>query len=102
MVTDFSSIAHDALLIGTPVIMVTIDLENYIKSRDILTDDEQWNASYIINDYSMLNEILVDCLGDDSKQFARNEYRVGLLSRIPGKPGEPTMAAVKRAIEAHS
>lgn len=102
VVTDFSSIAHDALLIGTPVIMVTIDLENYIKSRDILTDDEQWNASYIISDYSMLNEIFIDCLGDDSKQLARKEYRVSLLSRIPGKPGEPTMAAVKRAIEAQS
>jgi hypothetical protein len=102
VVTDFSSIAHDALLIGTPVIMVTSDLENYVKSREILIDEEQWNASYIVNETSMFSEVLVDCLGPDSKEKARADYRSGLLGRIPGKPGEPTLMAVKRALENNS
>jgi hypothetical protein len=102
VVTDFSSIAHDALLIGTPVIMVTVDLENYKKSREILVDEEQWNASYIVSDSEMFSAILSDCLATDSKQKARADYRSGLLGRIPGKPGEPTLLAVKRALETNS
>ena len=99
VVTDFSSIAHDALLIGTPVVMVTTDLENYMKSREILMDDEQWNAAYIVSDESLFAEVLEDCLGKDTKQRARDDYRSGLLSRLPGNPGEPTLSAVKRALE---
>jgi hypothetical protein len=50
----------------------------------------------------MFSEVLVDCLGPDSKEKARADYRSGLLGRIPGKPGEPTLMAVKRALENNS
>jgi hypothetical protein len=102
VVTDFSSIAHDALLIGTPVIMVTTDLPNYVKSREILIDDEQWNASYVVDEFSIMKIVLEDCLGSDSKQTAREQYRSDLLNRIHGEPGGPTIAAVEKAVKSFS
>jgi hypothetical protein len=98
IVTDFSSIAHDALLVGTPVIMVTVDLDNYVKSREILKDEEQWEASYVVGEISFMKSVLEDCLGRDSKQLTREQYRSQLLSKIQGQPGDPTIAAVDMAV----
>lgn len=97
LVTDFSSIAHDALLIGTPVVMVTTDLPNYVKSREIIIDQEQWDASYIVDELPMVKLVLEDCLGEDSKRLNRESYRSHLLSLIKGNPGDPTIAAVELA-----
>lgn len=98
IVTDFSSIAHDALLIGTPVVMVTIDLEHYTKSREILIDQEQWDVAYIVDDVAQFDGVLADVLGKDSRKAARSEYRNRMLAALPGAPGEPTVSAVKRAL----
>lgn len=98
IVTDFSSIAHDALLIGTPVVMVTIDLEDYTKSREILIDQEQWDVAYVVDAPSQFGSVLGDVLGQDSRKAERLAYRNGLLTGLPGAPGEPTINAVKRAL----
>jgi hypothetical protein len=65
-------------------------------------DDDQWHAAYVVSEDSQFLNIFTDCLGADSKKKLRDEYRLELLSRIPGKPGEPTLSAVKRALEANS
>ena len=98
IVTDFSSIAHDALLIGTPVVMVTIDLEDYTKSREILIDQEQWDVAYVVDEAAQFAGVLGDVLGDDSRKAARLGYRNRMLAALPGAPGEPTVSAVKRAL----
>lgn len=98
IVTDFSSIAHDALLIGTPVVMVTVDLEEYKKSREILIDQEQWDAAYVVAQPSGFADMLQDLFGQDSRKGKRQAYRQDLLAALPGAPGEPTLNAVKRAL----
>jgi hypothetical protein len=98
IVTDFSSIAHDALLIGAPVVMVTVDLEEYQKSREILIDQEQWDAAYVVEYADGFAAMLQDLFGQDSRKAKRQAYREDLLAALPGAPGEPTLNAVKRVL----
>ena len=98
IVTDFSSIAHDALLIGTPVVMVTVDLAEYKKSREILIDQEQWNAAYVVSQAEEFTTVLHDLFGPDSRKQKRQSYRQDLLGALPGQPGEPTLNAISRGM----
>jgi hypothetical protein len=101
VITDFSSIAHDALLVGMPVIMATFDLQEYAKSREILVDQQQWDCAYIVSELNNFESVLEDLFTKDSKAESRNRYRHNLLEKIEGVPGMPTIHAVETAMAAH-
>ena len=100
VVTDFSSIAHDALLIGTPVVMAVEGLTEYQSSREILIDQEQWDAAYVANQADELIEAITSALTSDNKLAERQAYRDSLLKQLASQPGVNTQNAITEALTA--
>jgi hypothetical protein len=48
VLTDFSGIAHDCLLLKIPTVTVLLDLENYQERCPILVDADQMSAAYVV------------------------------------------------------
>jgi hypothetical protein len=100
IVTDFSSIAHDALLIGTPVVMAVEGLAEYRSSREILIDQEQWDASYVADRADELVDAILRALTSDDKSSVRDAYRNTLFTQLSSEPGANTRNSILAALAA--
>ena len=100
VVTDYSSIAHDALVAGTPVAMAVEGLDSYKQNREILIDQEQWDAVYIAKRPEELIPAILDALERDTLASARQAYRSSLLNSLGAKPGANTKSAILAALDA--
>jgi hypothetical protein len=94
LVTDYSSIAHDALLYGTPIMMAVANLETYRVNREILIDEEQWNCAYIVDQNEKFKELIEVAVTSDPLRSSRESYRDSLLSSLSQKPGQNTIDAI--------
>jgi hypothetical protein len=95
IITDFSSIAHDALLVGTPVMMVVGDIETYKQDREIFIDQEQWDCVYVTSDFEMISQQIESALTEDSLQTQRMEFAKHAQLALRQLPGTNTIAAIK-------
>lgn len=94
VITDFSSIAHDALLVGTPVMMVVGDIEKYKEDREIFIDQEQWDCVYTVNDTEEISQRISTALTDDVLRERRISYAAQAQSILNNAPGENTINSV--------
>lgn len=94
VVTDFSSIAHDSLLLGVPTMMVTPGIDEYTQNREIFFDQEQWDCCYIAASVSELSDQVHAALEEDPKKSARDNYRNSLVSALGARPGENTVQKI--------
>lgn len=99
VVTDYSSIAHDALLVGTPVMMVVGDIETYKQDREIFVDPEQWECVYLVDETEKLAASLNSALGNDALASQRLSYTKGLISSLVAAPGENTIGSIVHILE---
>lgn len=99
VITDFSSIAHDALLLGLPVMMVTLGMDEYVQSREIFFDDEQWNCCYVAANVDEVQEQVKFALFDDQKFDSRRNYKDNLLQALGARPGENTINKILSLLE---
>jgi hypothetical protein len=99
VITDFSGIAHDCLLLKIPTVSVLLDLENYQELCPILLDDDQTAASYAVRSLSELAEQISQAVKSDPLSNVRDSYANSALAQIGAEPGVNTKNAVLAALD---
>ena len=99
VVTDFSGIAHDCLLLDIPTVSVMLDMENYQKLSPILVDADQMAASYVVRSLSELTEQISQAVKSDPLSGVRETYSNLALAQIGAEPGVNTKNAVLAALD---
>jgi len=102
VITDFSGIAHDCLLLNIPTVSVLLDLETYQELCPILLDDDQMAASYVVRTLSELAEQISQAVKSDPLSDARETYANSALAQIGAEPGVKTTNAVLAALDLNS
>ena len=102
VVTDFSGIAHDCLLLKIPTVSVLLDLENYQELCPILVDDDQMAATYVVQSLSELAKQISQAVESDSLSDARETYANSALAQIGAEPGVNTKNAVLASLDLKS
>jgi hypothetical protein len=102
VVTDFSGIAHDALMLGIPTISVLIDFENYQELCPSLIDEDQMKVAYMVNNYSELEPQLLLAVDSDLMAIAQENYVNSIFSSLGALPGVNTRESVLAALNGNS
>lgn len=102
VITDFSGIAHDCLLLQIPTVSVLLDLENYEKLCPILVDSDQMAASYVVRSLPELADLISQAVKSDPLSKVRESYANKGLTQIGAEPGVNTRDAVLAALDLNS
>jgi hypothetical protein len=99
VVTDFSGIAHDSLLLGIPTISVLVDFDNYQEHCPSLIDQDQMDAAYIVSELKELEHQLELATNFDPLANQRETYVNKVLIGLQALPGVNTREAVLSALD---
>jgi hypothetical protein len=102
VVTDFSGIAHDSLMLGIPTVSVLIDFENYQELCPSLIDEDQMKVAYVVNNYAELEPQMMIAIKSDTNAIARDAYVNSIVTSLGALPGVNTRDAVLTALNANS
>ena len=102
VVTDFSGIAHDSLMLGIPTVSVLIDFENYQELCPSLIDEDQMNVAYVVNNYAELEPQLLLAIDSDPSAIARDAYVNSIVTGLGALPGVNTRESVLAALNEKS
>ena len=100
VVTDFSGIAHDALLLGMPTVSVLIDFDNYQDLCPSLVDQDQMNVAYVANEMKDLQHQIEIAISSDPLAGAREAYVNKVVNGLQALPGVNTRESVLAALDA--
>ena len=100
VVTDFSGIAHDALLLGIPTISVLVDFANYQDLCPSLADQDQMDVAYVVNNINNLQTQLELAIGSDPLAGEREVYVNKVVNGLQALPGVNTRESVLSALDA--
>jgi hypothetical protein len=100
VVTDFSGIAHDALLLGIPTVSVLVDFDNYHDLCPSLVDQDQMNVAYVVNEINNFQHQIELAIGSDPLASAREAYANKVVSGLQALPGANTRESVLAALDA--
>ena len=100
VVTDFSGIAHDALLLGIPTVSVLVDFDKYQDLCPSLVDQDQMNVAYVINEIKDLQAQLEVAISSDPLASEREGYVNKVVNGLQALPGVNTREAVLSALDA--
>ena len=102
VVTDFSGIAHDSLLLGIPTVSVLIDFENYQELCPSLIDEDQMKVAYVANNFAELEPQLLLAVDSDPNAIARETYVNSIVTSLGALPGVNTRESVLAALNENS
>lgn len=100
VVTDFSGIAHDSLLLGIPTVSLLVDFANYQDLCPSLVDQEQMDVAYVVNEINNLQHQIELAIGSDPLASAREAYVNKVVSGLESLPGVNTRDSVLEALKA--
>jgi CDP-glycerol glycerophosphotransferase (TagB/SpsB family) len=100
VVTDFSGIAHDALLLGIPTVSVLIDFDNYRDLCPSLVDQDQMDVAYVVSEINDLQNQLELATSSDPLASKRDAYLNAVVSGLETLPGVNTRETVLAALDA--
>jgi hypothetical protein len=100
VVTDFSGIAHDALLLGIPTVSVLVDFDKYQDLCPSLIDQDQKNVAYVVNELKDLQHQIELAVGSDPLASAREAYVNKLVTGLQALPGVNTRESLLAALDA--
>jgi IS1 family transposase len=100
VVTDFSGIAHDALLLGIPTVSVLSDFDNFRDLCPSLIDQDQKDVAYVVNEIENLQNQIELAIGSDPLAGAREAYVNKLVTGLQALPGVNTRESVLAALDA--
>ena len=98
VVTDFSGIAHDSLMLGIPTVSVLIDFDNYQELCPSIIDDDQIKVAYVVRQLDELKIQLSQAIESDPLATARENYGTSVVSSISALPGVNTRDAIMAAL----
>lgn len=102
VVTDFSGIAHDALMCGIPTVSVLIDFENYQSFCPAIVDEDQMKIAYVARTNSELELQVRRAIESDPFAETRKKYLEEIVSSLGALPGVNTRDAVLAALDSNS
>jgi hypothetical protein len=102
VVTDFSGIAHDCLMLAIPTVSVLIDFDNYQELCPSLIDEDQMNVAYVVNNYAELEPQLLLAINSDPVAIARETYVNSVVNSLGALPGVNTRESVLAALNGNS
>jgi hypothetical protein len=102
VVTDFSGIAHDTLMLGIPTVSILIDFDNYEEICPAIIDDAQMQVAYVVRDPSDLETKLSLAVESDPIAATRENYATSVVSGIGALPGVNTREAIMAALNKDS
>jgi hypothetical protein len=100
VVTDFSAVAHDALLLNLKVVSIWTDIQGYAKNCPIRFDEDQKRVTYILENLSEALELLKQAVFSDPLAEDRKRYIDDSLSNLGALPGVNTRETVLAALNA--
>jgi hypothetical protein len=100
VVTDFSGIAHDALLLGIPTVSVLVDFDNYQDLCPSLVDHGQMNVAYVVNEIKDLQNQIERAVSSDPLASKREAYVNKVVTGLQALPGVNTRDSVLAALNA--
>jgi CDP-glycerol glycerophosphotransferase (TagB/SpsB family) len=100
VVTDFSGIAHDALLLGIPTVSVLVDFDNYQDLCPSLIDQDQKDVAYVVNNINNLQTKLELAITSDPLASEREAYVNKVVNGLQALPGVNTRESVFAALNA--
>ena len=98
VVTDFSGIAHDSLMLGIPTVSALIDFENYQELCPSLIDEDQMKVAYVANNFAELEPQLLLAVDSDPNAIARETYVNSIVTGLGAIPGVNTRESVLAAL----
>jgi hypothetical protein len=98
VVTDFSGIAHDTLLLGIPTISVLVDFDNYRDLCPSLIDQDQKDVAYVANNINDLQTQLDLAVSSDPLASQREAYLNKVVAGLQALPGVNTRESVLAAL----
>lgn len=99
LVTDFSSLAADMLLMGRRVVLDLSDMEEYVAKRALRTDEFMLALCDTTRDPESAMRAAVMPETED-RQEARARHAAARLSAIGSPPGENTLGALRSLLHA--
>jgi hypothetical protein len=100
VVTDFSGIAHDALLLGIPTVSVLVDFDNYQDFCPSLVDQDQMDVAYVVNERMDLQNQIELAVSSDPLASQREAYVNKVVTGLQALPGVNTRESVLAALNA--
>ena len=100
VVTDFSGIAHDALLLGIPTVSVLVDFENYQDLCPSLIDQDQMNVAYVVKEIKDLQNQIELAVSSDPLASQRDAYANKVVTGLQALPGVNTRESVLSVLDA--
>ena len=98
VVTDFSGIAHDSLMLGVPTVSVLIDFDNYREICPAVIDEAQMQVTYVVSDSGDLEAKLSLAVESDPFAGDRDNYAASVVSGLGALPGVNTRDARMAAL----
>ena len=102
VVTDFSGIAHDSLMLGVPTVSVLIDFDNYEELCPSIIDEAQMQVTYVVREPTELETNLSLAVESDPLSAIRENYATSVVSGIGALPGVNTRDAIVAALNKDS
>jgi hypothetical protein len=102
VITDFSGIAHDSLMLGIPTVSVLIDFDNYKELCPSIIDEAQMQVAYVVREPSELEAKLSLAVESDPLAESRENYVTSVVSGIGALPGVNTREAIMAALNKDS
>jgi len=100
VVTDFSGIAHDSLLLGIPTVSVLVDFDNYQDLCPSLVDQEQMDFAYVVNEIKDIQNQIERAVSSDPLASQREAYVNKVVTGLQALPGVNTRDSVLAALNA--
>jgi len=102
VVSDFSGIAHDSLMLGIPTVSVLIDFDNYQELCPSIIDEAQMQVTYLVREPGEMETKLSLAVESDPLAGARDNYATSVVSGIAALPGVNTRDAIMAALNKDS
>jgi hypothetical protein len=100
VVTDFSGIAHDSLLLGIPTVSVLVDFDNYQDLCPSLIDQDQKDVAYVVSEFFDLQHQVELAVSSDPRASGREAYVNKVVNGLQALPGVNTRESLLSALDA--
>ncbi len=97
LITDYSSVYFDYLLLDKPILFFLYDKEHYIKSHgDFMLDFEEYTPGEKLYTLDMLEEAMLQSLKEDRHKKRRESLKDKLFEVSDGRSAEILLSDIKR------